>query len=290
MGLRGLGLVISLGVFTSPLSAHTNEGCKKALGLVSRLLASPQPTSRVFHPSAHIESSRKVFEGFTTGKKYSPDWRVEDGGLETKIVYGFVSGGEKYSVTLRIPHDGLNANEIFLDLPRTSEGEVIDSALLKAVLEEIYQHSEAGDRFELVINDPVTIEILNQVVADVAVKSGDLPYEPRRANVGSEDAIFMDLYPWNPYEDSFFPYVSEVEGRRHLHSINQNASTSRLLSDALLRTEFGKAIMTSGDWQGKIELRRNPRHQPKPVTDDVTQDTEAPVFPLQWRIILETQW
>lgn len=288
-----IAILVSVLTWANLGFAHgSSEFCARSAALVARLSSDPSPRNatqpRIIH--AKIETKLERIEGFTSRRQYRIDWHYEERGDSGNLVYQFVDGADTYSVQMRVARQSGETNDITLNLPRGLEDDLLDMNLLKAVLDTIYQRSELGDRYEIIINDPTIVEKLNQVVGDTYGRSGDIPYEPRRASTSSEDPFFMESFPWDTREDAFFPFTSKREGRSLLARINSDETIGALLGDALMTTEFGKAVQASGDWLAKVMLVENPKYKDQEIQKSEVDGEAVPVFPLQWRIIIESQW
>ncbi len=275
-------------VFASLTSLFAVEGrSNRCVQLMQKLVGGEGPSIERGITSHYLQTKIESVVGSTTGDSYKTDWRLslEEGG--DALRFGFFSAeGVEFSVRLKLTE---RENVIRLDLPRGLEREFQDLSLLKSALEHIQKKTNPGDIFEIIVNDPTIVEMLNETVADAYLKSGDIPSEPRRANfdVASED--IAEILKWNSDVDSFFPGINVSEGAAILKRIKKDESFSARLVEKLGKTEFGKAIEFSGDWLTRVEMRQNSRFSIGQLRQTETSEA-GPVFALEWRIILEPAW
>lgn len=281
---------VVVGVIMNGVSAFADANpdpvALRCTELLQQLVRPSKPSTGDLKPPAEsmIDAARanlKEIVGEDSGKTYQLKWRYELDSHHGKVVFGFRHGGKEFGVELPLSADIKNRNTIYVGLPRDDAKNLIDLNLLFVVLETINQKVSSEFKFKIIIEDPQTIELLNDALNKIYLESGDLSTPARRISDEDEN-IFADLDLVDHKRDSVFSGVELVGGDDLLKRMNADKDVQSLIRSKMEESDFFRTIQESTDWVGHFELERS--FMPHDLSE--TEGKEV-IYPFHWVLSLE---
>jgi hypothetical protein len=258
--------------------AIAEEECRSA---IQRLL---QADLGVTTNQFTIKIPTRALAGSDSRQLYSLDWRakidVHENEIRSRLIFDFKGDVRDASVSLIVnskqKHEGATKNAqtdsetlieksdlsraswnephlLQLDLLRDQQGSFVDLNLFELVLQYLVHHSVMNERFSFVLNEPDSIQILNDSFNEVLSVMDFQNDRPRLASNEFRDPL-ANHYVYDYFQESYFPFLESHEFKEIIKIATNHLDFQQSLLAAFKKTSLGALIDQSGKWDVKIEL------------------------------------
>ena len=259
-------------------SAMANEECRSAL---ERLL---QTDSKITADQFNIKTPTRAFTGSDSRQLYALEWRAKidthQNEIRSRVLFDFKGDTRDASVSLiintkqkqeaittavktelknLIESSDLDSAQwdhphiLQIDFPRDQQLSFVDLNLLELVFQYLSNHAVMNERFSFVLNEPDSIQLLNDKFND-ALSIMDFQNDRPRLATNEAYEPLASHYVYDVFQESFFPYLESHEFKEILKIATNHLEFQKYLLEAFKKTNLGALLAESGKWDIKIDL------------------------------------
>lgn len=260
------------------LQALANEECRSAL---ERLL---QTDSKLTAHQFNLKTPTRALAGSDSRQLYALEWRAKIDTLQneirSRVLFDFKGDTQDASVSLIIntkqkqeaittavktetknliefgdldTAQWKNPHILQIDLPRDQQLSFVDLNLLELVLQYLSDHAVMNERFSFILNEPDSIQLLNDRFNDALSIMDFQNDRPRLASNEAYEPLASD-YVYDVFQESYFPFLESHEFKEILKLATNHLEFQKYLLEAFKKTPLGALIAESGKWDIKIDL------------------------------------
>ncbi len=153
---------------------------------------------------------------------------------------------KKPSIVVRFsPEEKVHTLALHLD--RNLEGNIRDQYQFREGINYLAAHSEDGDSYRIVLEEPSAIAALNDqlslLMASLDEFQGELPHRD------------SDVEGLNLFNESFIPALDLEGGKELLRDLEENVQLQKKLKERFLDTDFGFAFFRKPEWKLEIVMK-----------------------------------
>lgn len=259
-------------------SALANEECRSAL---ERLL---QTDSKLTAHQFNIKTPTRALAGSDSRQLYALEWRAKidthQNEIRSRISFDFKGDTRDASVSLiintkqkqeaittavktesknLIESDDLDSSQwnhphiLQIDFPRDQQHSFVDLNLLELVFQHLSNHAVMNERFSFILNEPDSIQLLNDKFNDAL---SIMDFQNDRPRLASNEAYepLASYYVYDVFQESYFPYLESHEFKEILKIATNHLEFQKYLLEAFKKTNLGALLAESGKWDIKIDL------------------------------------